>query len=74
LRKTKIIIDAEKCGDPRECKVCLRTCPLALFIMYPPEYEPNDPDLWRVDVAFTDLCTRCNDCVTACPKDAITIV
>lgn len=72
--KTKIIIDYEKCGDPRECKKCLQVCPLALFIMYPPSYEENDPQEWKVDVAFTDQCTKCLDCINVCPHEAITIV
>lgn len=72
--KTKILIDYEKCTDPRSCQMCMKTCPLALFICYSPDEESNDPDIWRVDVAFTDLCIRCNDCATVCPKGAIAIV
>jgi len=69
--KTDIIVDYAKCGDPRKCKKCLQVCPPALFMMYSPDYESNDPSEWRVDVAFTDLCTRCGDCVTVCPNNAI---
>ncbi len=72
--KTQILVDYETCGDPRECKKCLRICPGALFMMYSPDKESNDPEDWRVDVAFTDLCTRCEDCVEACPKGAIAII
>lgn len=61
------------CGDPRNCKRCMTVCPLALFIMYPPDYVSNDPQEWRIDVAFTDLCTRCGKCTAICPKQAIRI-
>lgn len=71
--KTKIVVDHEKCTDPQSCKKCMQVCPHALFICYSPDYESNDPDIWRVDVAFTDLCTRCNDCVNICPENAISI-
>jgi len=73
VAKTKIIIDYAKCGDPRECKKCLQICPSALFMCYSPDYVSNDPVEWRVDVAFTDLCTRCGDCVAVCPKHAVTV-
>ncbi|RDE15262.1 MAG: ferredoxin [Candidatus Thorarchaeota archaeon] len=71
--KTKIVVDYDKCKDPRICKKCLQICPPAIFILYSPDYINNDPTDWRVDVAFTDLCTRCNQCVDICPLDAITI-
>jgi len=73
MGKTEIIVDPVKCGDPRDCKKCMQICAPALFIMYSPDYESNDPDEWRLDVAFTDLCTRCADCVNICPNDAITL-
>ncbi|TFG09070.1 4Fe-4S dicluster domain-containing protein [Candidatus Thorarchaeota archaeon] len=72
--KTEILVDHETCGDPRECKKCLQICPGALFMMYSPDDQSNDPQDWRVDVAFTDLCTRCGDCVEVCPKGAIKIL
>ena len=72
--KTKIAVDYEKCTDPLSCKKCMQVCPHALFICYSPDNESNDPDIWRVDVAFTDLCTRCNDCIDICPRDAISII
>ncbi|TFG31173.1 hypothetical protein EU527_13140 [Candidatus Thorarchaeota archaeon] len=71
--KTKIIVDYSKCTDPQSCKKCLQICPPAIFILYPPDYNSNEPIEWRVDVAFTDLCTRCNQCVEICPLGAITI-
>ncbi len=71
MKKTDIIVDYVKCGDPRECRQCMQVCPPALFMMYSPDYESNDPIEWRVDVAFTDQCTRCGDCVRVCPHEAI---
>ncbi|MBD3158992.1 MAG: 4Fe-4S ferredoxin [Candidatus Lokiarchaeota archaeon] len=72
--KTDIVVNYDKCGDPRECKKCLQICAPALFLLYSTDDESDDPDVWRVDVAFTDLCTRCGDCVEVCPKEAITLV
>ncbi|MFX0108773.1 MAG: 4Fe-4S dicluster domain-containing protein [Candidatus Hodarchaeota archaeon] len=52
----------------------MQICPQALFIMYPPDFISNDPQEGRVDVAFTDICTRCGQCVDVCPKKAIQIL
>ncbi|MEM2143099.1 MAG: 4Fe-4S binding protein [Candidatus Thorarchaeota archaeon] len=73
MRRTQIRVDHGLCKDPRTCKKCLQICPQALFMCYSPDDVSNDPKVWRVDVAFVDLCTRCGDCVRVCPVGAITV-
>jgi ferredoxin len=71
--KTKIKIDHTKCTKPEDCRKCLQVCPPAIFIINSPEKYSNDPKEWRIDVVFTDLCTKCYECINVCPMDAIEI-
>ncbi len=76
----KIEIDYAKCTNPMLCKKCLQVCPTAVFEIQTlkmermRETDPRDPEAFRLDVFYRDRCTACNDCVTVCPVEAITIV
>jgi nucleoside-diphosphate-sugar epimerase/NAD-dependent dihydropyrimidine dehydrogenase PreA subunit len=81
-RRTRISIDYRRCGDgvgvdPRECALCLRACAPAVFLLHQTlgakEVEPFDPKKWRVTPLWPSLCTRCGECVAACPQQAITV-
>jgi NAD-dependent dihydropyrimidine dehydrogenase PreA subunit len=81
-RRTRIRIDYSVCGDgtgvdPRDCARCLRACGPAVFLMHETigavEPNPCDPGAWRVTPLWTSLCTRCMQCVEACPNGAITV-
>jgi len=71
--KTKITIDYSKCTAPETCRKCLQVCPPAIFMLFSPETDSNDPKIWRIDVVFTDLCTKCHACTQVCPTGAIEI-
>lgn len=82
MKRTRIIIDYERCGDgvgvdPRVCGLCLRACDPAVFLLHQTlgahENDPLDPKKWRVTPLWPSLCTRCGDCVTACPQEAISV-
>lgn len=63
--------------DPRECGLCLRACGPAIFLLHQTlgvtEEDPCDPKKWRVTPLWPSLCTRCGDCVKACPEKAIEV-
>ena len=81
-RRTRISIDYRRCGDgvgvaPRECGRCLRACGPAVFLLHETlgavEEDPCDPKKWRVTAMWPTLCSRCGECVTVCPRNAITV-
>jgi formate hydrogenlyase subunit 6/NADH:ubiquinone oxidoreductase subunit I len=81
-QRARISIDYALCGDgrgvdPRGCGRCLRACGPAVFLMHETigavEPDPCDPRAWRVTPLWTSLCTRCMQCVDACPERAITV-
>lgn len=82
MRRTRISVDYRLCGDgvgvdPRECCLCLKACEPAVFLLHQTlgaiEEDPYDPTKWRVTPYWPSLCTRCGECVTACPQGAIRV-
>jgi NAD-dependent dihydropyrimidine dehydrogenase PreA subunit len=72
----KIEIDHDKCTTPYECKICLQTCPQAVFAVVPTKIErfkENDPEDYEVQAVWRDKCVVCMDCVKACPKGAVKV-
>ena len=74
MRKVKINVDHEKCGDPRECRICVGLCPPGVLNLYFTDKDYHDPQNWIISPVFNHLCTRCNECVEKCPKKAISIL
>ncbi|OFW58653.1 MAG: hypothetical protein A2133_07980 [Actinobacteria bacterium RBG_16_64_13] len=82
MRRTRITVDYELCGDgvgvdPRACGRCLRTCEPAVFLLHQTigalEEDPFDPTRWRVTPFWPSLCDRCRQCVSVCPRGAIEV-
>ncbi|MCP4753365.1 MAG: 4Fe-4S dicluster domain-containing protein [Proteobacteria bacterium] len=74
-----IQIDAEKCTTPFDCKLCLTTCPTAVFavaaikVVKGQETDPKEPGAYGIGAPHRDKCTGCDDCLEVCPEEAITI-
>lgn len=76
MKMPDIEIDQDKCTQPYECKVCLQTCPQAVFTVAPTraeKFKETEPDGYKALATYRDKCVVCMDCVEACPNDAITV-
>jgi len=76
MGKAKIIIDYDKCGDPRNCRICVGICPPGVLnLTFIDKEKYHNPQVWVIKDAFPHLCTKseCNVCVEKCPNQAITI-
>lgn len=76
MGKAKIVIDYDKCGDPRECRICVGVCPPGVLnLIFTDTKNYHDPQDWIIKDAFPHLCTgdECNLCIEKCPNNAITI-
>jgi NAD-dependent dihydropyrimidine dehydrogenase PreA subunit len=72
----KIDINAQACGDPLDCRLCLDKCPEKVFGTYPrkgrkPGVAAGD---WVIFPIFASQCTGCMDCVDFCPHQAISVL
>ncbi len=80
MRKApKISIDHEKCTVPFLCKKCIMACSQVVFTVGAVKMErwretdPREPGSYRLGTGPRFQCTGCNDCLDACPVDAIAI-
>ena len=75
----KISIDHEKCTFPYLCKKCIRICSQVVFSVRAvkmergKETDPREPGNYQLGTGPRFKCTGCNDCISVCPVDAITI-
>jgi ferredoxin len=72
----KIDINAQACGNPLNCRMCLDKCPEKVFGTYPrkgrkPGVTAED---WVITPIFVSQCSGCLDCVSFCPHKAISIL
>jgi ferredoxin len=78
-RFATIQIDHQKCTTPFDCKKCLQACGQSVFsvgavkVVKGMESNPAEPGVYMLGVGHRDKCTGCNDCIEACPNDAVTI-
>lgn len=73
--KSKININSELCGNPLECRMCLDRCPQKVFGTYPRQRrEPGKyAGNWVIFPLFPTQCTKCMECVSFCPRHAISV-
>ncbi len=72
----KIKIKKKACIDPLECGFpCVKACPYNL-LAYTQKRTPapsEEPEEFKIIVAFPILCNNCGRCIQACSHDAIMI-
>jgi len=73
--KTEIEINTDACGNPMSCLLCLDRCPEKVFGTYArrPRLPGTPAGDWVITTLFLSQCTRCLECVTFCPKKAISV-
>jgi ferredoxin len=71
----KILIDTQACGNALECRLCLDRCPEKVFGTYArrPKLSGTPAGDWIITPLFISQCTGCLECVTFCPRKAITV-
>jgi formate hydrogenlyase subunit 6/NADH:ubiquinone oxidoreductase subunit I len=72
----KITVDNATCLGPLDCGLCLRECPMTLFIAGPTKvwkFRETDRKDYEVYARYYDQCVTCYKCVEVCPVDAITV-
>ena len=72
----KIKIKKRLCIDPIECGFpCVKACPYKL-LAYTQKRTPSpgeEPEEFKIIVAFPILCNNCGRCIQVCSHDAIKI-
>ncbi len=70
-----IQINAEACGNPLDCRLCLDRCPEKIFGTYPRQRRERGVPAgdWVIVPVFASLCTNCGECETFCPRHAISV-
>ncbi len=71
----KIQIDTQACDKPLDCRLCLDRCPEKVFGTYPRSLrQPGKPaGDWAIFPMFSPECTGCKECVSFCPRKAISV-
>ena len=71
----KIKVDSQACNNARECRLCLDRCPEKLFGTYPRKRREHGVAAgdWAVVPVFASQCTGCRECLTFCPRHAISL-
>ena len=70
-----IQINAQACGNPLDCRLCLDRCPEKVFGTYPRgrrEHGVTARD-WVIVPLFASQCTDCRECLSFCPRQAISL-
>jgi ferredoxin len=73
LSRVEISFRQERCEHPEQCLLCIQACPYRI-IGYKQAAMPapgKAPAKYILVAVFRILCTLCNRCVRACPREAI---
>jgi formate hydrogenlyase subunit 6/NADH:ubiquinone oxidoreductase subunit I len=71
-----ITVDNSKCIGPLDCGLCLRVCPMMVFITGPTKiwkFRETDRKDYQVYARYYDQCMTCSKCAESCPGEAITV-